>query len=63
MPGLKLTAVRGVKILGSAIPGDVVGIEASVTGRLGNLVQARGSVSVKGQFVLQAELTLSGEPQ
>jgi 3-hydroxyacyl-[acyl-carrier-protein] dehydratase len=63
MPGLKLTAVRGVKILGSAIPGDVVGIEASVVARLGNLVQARGTVSVKSQLVLQAELTLSGEPQ
>jgi 3-hydroxyacyl-[acyl-carrier-protein] dehydratase len=61
MSGLKLTALRGVKILGSAIPGDVVSIEARVTGRLGNLVQAQGSVKVKGQLVLQAELTLSGE--
>ena len=60
MPGLKLTAVRGVKILGSAIPGDVVRIEARVTGRLGNLVQAQGTVNVKGQLALQAELTLSG---
>lgn len=60
MPGLKLTAVRGVKILGSAIPGDVARIEARVTGRLGNLVQAQGTINVKGQLVLQAELTLSG---
>ena len=60
LPGLKLTAVRGVKILGSAIPGDAVRIEARVTGRLGNLVQAQGTVNVKGQLVLQAELTLSG---
>ena len=60
MPGLKLTAVRGVKILGSAVPGDVVSIDARVTGRLGNLVQAQGTVHVKGQLVLQTELTLSG---
>lgn len=60
MPGLKLAGVRGVKILGSAVPGDVMAIEARVTGRLGNLVQAQGTVQVKGQLVLQAELTLSG---
>ena len=61
MPGLKLTAIRGVKILGSARPGDVVRVEARVAGRLGNLVQAFASASVNGQTVLQAELTLSGE--
>lgn len=62
LAGLKLTAVRGVKILGSAVPGDSVLIAARVTGRLGNLVQAQGNVHVEGQLVLQAELTLSGGP-
>jgi 3-hydroxyacyl-[acyl-carrier-protein] dehydratase len=61
MPGLKLTAMRGVKILGSAKPGEVIRVEARVTGRLGNLVQAFATASVNGQLVLQAELTLSGE--
>jgi 3-hydroxyacyl-[acyl-carrier-protein] dehydratase len=61
MPGLKLTALRNVKILGTARPGEVIRLEARVTGRLGNLVQVQASASVAGQVVLQAELTLSGE--
>src|SRR5262245_17656976 len=40
LPGLKLTALRNVKILGAAKPGQVLSLEARVTGRLGNLVQA-----------------------
>jgi len=61
MPGLKLTAVRGAKILGAAKPGETLRIEARLTGRMGNLVQAQAAVSVAGRFLLQAELTLSGE--
>jgi 3-hydroxyacyl-[acyl-carrier-protein] dehydratase len=61
MPGLKLTALRGVKILGSAGPGQVVQLEARVTGRLGNLVQAQGSAAVEDRQILVADLTLSGE--
>jgi 3-hydroxyacyl-[acyl-carrier-protein] dehydratase len=61
MPGLKLTALRAVKILGAAKPGDVIRLEAQIAGRLGNLVQARASASVSGQPILQAEMTLSGE--
>ena len=61
LSGLKLTALRGVKILGTARPGEVIRLEARVTGRLGNLVQAQATASVAGQPVLQAELTLSGE--
>ncbi len=61
LPGLKLTALRGVKILGAARPGDVVQLEARVTGRLGNLIQAQARGVVAGNIVLMAELTLSGE--
>jgi 3-hydroxyacyl-[acyl-carrier-protein] dehydratase len=61
MAGLKLTALRGVKIPGSAKPGEAIRVEARVTGRLGNLVQASATASVNGRLVLQAELTLSGE--
>ena len=61
LPGLKLTALRNVKILGTAKPGEVVRLEARITGRLGNLIQAQATASVNGQTVLQAELTLSGE--
>jgi 3-hydroxyacyl-[acyl-carrier-protein] dehydratase len=61
MKSLKLTAMRAVKILGTARPGETVQLQAAVTGRLGNLVQARATASVNGVTVLQAELTLSGE--
>ncbi len=63
MPGLKLTAVRGAKILGTATPGQMVQIHAHITGRLGNLVQARATASVDGEVIMQAELTLSGETE
>ena len=61
MPGLKLTAVRGAKILGTARPGEVIRLEARVIGRLNNLVQARAMALVNGRLVLEAELTLSGD--
>ena len=60
MPGLKLTALRNVKILGSARPGETVRLEARITGRLGVLVQAEVSAFVSATKVLSAELTLSG---
>ncbi len=62
LPGLKLTAVRGAKIFGSAKPGQVIRLEAHITARMGNLVHARATASVHDSVVLQAELTLSGEP-
>ena len=61
MPGLKLTALRHVKIPGTARPGETIRLEARVTGRLGRLVQAQVSATVEGLTVLQADLTLSGE--
>jgi 3-hydroxyacyl-[acyl-carrier-protein] dehydratase len=61
LPHLKLTALRAVKILGAARPGDVIRLEANITGRLGNLIQARAGASVGGKTLLHAELTLSGE--
>jgi len=61
LPGLKLTALRAVKILGTAKPGEMIRLEARITGRLGNLVQAETTASVNGQLVMQGGLTLSGE--
>lgn len=61
MPGLKLTAMRGIKILGTARPGEMIQLEAEILQRLGNLIQARVSAGVNGQPVMQGELTLSGE--
>lgn len=60
LKNLKLTALRNVKILGTARPGEVIQVEAKIAGRLGNLVQAQASVRVAGNIVLTAELTLSG---
>ena len=63
LAGLKLTALRGAKILGTAKPGDLIRIEARVIARLGSLVQAQATATVDGKTVLRTELTLSGEPQ
>ncbi len=62
LAGLKLTALRGVKILGTARPGEVLRLEAQLTGRMGSLVQAHARGFVGDQLVLQADLTLSGAP-
>ena len=56
--GLKLTAMRGVKISGTARPGETVRFEAHILGRMGNLIQAQVSASVNGRQVMQGELTL-----
>lgn len=61
LPGLKLTALRSVKILGSAMPGNVLHLEARVSGRLGNLIQADVKASVDLQSMMVGQLTLSGE--
>jgi 3-hydroxyacyl-[acyl-carrier-protein] dehydratase len=60
LPGLKLTAMRGIKILGTAKPGEAIRLEARVLNRLGNLMQAQVSATVNGNTVMQGELTLSG---
>jgi 3-hydroxyacyl-[acyl-carrier-protein] dehydratase len=57
---LKLTALRNVKILGTAKPGGVIAIGANITGRLGNLIQAQATAKTGGEIILTAELTLSG---
>ena len=62
LPGLKLTAIRGAKILGTAKPGEIIRFEARLLGRMGNLVQAQATASINGRTVLQVELTLGGEP-
>lgn len=60
LAGLKLTAMRGVKILGTARPGEVVRLVAEITGRMGALVQARARGYLGDQLILEADLTLSG---
>lgn len=60
LPRLKLTALRGVKIFGSAKPGETLRIEATITGRLGLMVQATASAHVGDVKVMSAELVLIG---
>ena len=57
---LKLTGIRQVKINGSIRPGQTLTIETQISGRMGGLIQARGSVSSAGQVLLHGEVTLSG---
>ena len=59
-PRMKLSALRAVKILGSARPGDTLRIEATITGRLDSLIQAAVSGYVANAKVLSAELILAG---
>ncbi len=63
LQNLRLTALRGVKILGTARPGETIRIEAILAGRMAGLIQAQVKVSLGKTLVLSGELTLSGEPQ
>lgn len=60
LQGLRLTAVRGAKILGTARPGQTITLEARINARMPGLVQAGVIVSLSGHIILQTELTLSG---
>jgi 3-hydroxyacyl-[acyl-carrier-protein] dehydratase len=61
LSGLKLTALRTVKILGTARPGETILAHATILGRMGNLIQAEATAEVAGRRILEATLTLSGE--
>lgn len=63
LPGLKLTALRNIKILGSTKPGQVIRLEARITGRLGNLVQAEVTATLRDQILMQGSIALSGDAQ
>lgn len=60
MGDLRLTGVRAAKILGAAVPGEVLHIRAKVEGRLGGLVQIEGDVRVGDVILASARITLSG---
>ncbi len=57
---LRLTGIRAAKILGTACPGEEVRLMVEVVGRLGGLVQVRGTGWVEERMILQCEVTLSG---
>lgn len=60
MSDVRLTGVRAAKILGAAVPGDLLEIRAKVEGRLGGLAQIEGAVSISGTPLVTAKVTLSG---
>ena len=62
LAGLKLAGVRSIKVTGSARPGEMLRLEATLSGRLANVLQAAVTVRVNGQIVLRGELSLSGDP-
>lgn len=57
---LRLTAVRAAKILGAAVPGEILEISAKVEGRMEGLVQVEGQVMVAGRLLASAKIVLSG---
>lgn len=60
MADLRLTGVRAAKILGAAVPGEVLEIRVKVDGRLGGLVQVEGQVIGSNGVLSTAKVTLSG---
>lgn len=57
---LRLTAVRAAKITGTATPGELLELSVSLSGRLGPLIQAQGTVAAGGRALLTAQVVLSG---
>ena len=61
LSGLKLTALRNIKIVGSAKPRQVIRVEARITGRLDNLIQAEVRAYLQDQMLMQGTIALSGD--
>ena len=60
MADLRLSGVRAAKILGAAVPGNILEIRVKIEGRLGDLVQIEGEVRSGGAVLASAKVTLSG---
>jgi 3-hydroxyacyl-[acyl-carrier-protein] dehydratase len=58
---MRLTSVRNAKILGTAYPGDVLIVQATVEGRMGNLIQIAGTVSNGESKIAAATVMLGGK--
>lgn len=58
MRDMRLAAVKAAKIMGAAIPGELLEITATVEGRLGGLVQVRGEIFVGERLLAKAAVTL-----
>jgi 3-hydroxyacyl-[acyl-carrier-protein] dehydratase len=60
MSDLRLTGIRAAKILGAALPGELLEIRARVEGRMGGLAQVEGEVCGPHGILATAKVTLSG---
>ena len=60
MSDVRLTGIRAAKILGAAVPGNMLEIRAKIEGRLGGLVQIEGEVRNEHGILATARVTLSG---
>ncbi len=61
LAGLRLAAVRNVKILGSVGPGEELRIAVEVKGRLAALVLVEGEIRCGDRLVLKGAISLSGQ--
>jgi 3-hydroxyacyl-[acyl-carrier-protein] dehydratase len=57
---VRLTAMRNVKVMGTAVPSERLDISVRVAGRLGNLIQIEGEVTCDTRQLVIAQVTLSG---
>ena len=62
LPALRLAAIRNARLHGTVKPGQTVWLKATVTGRLGNLVQATTEARIAGELVLSADIVLGSPP-
>ena len=60
LAGLKLTALRNVKMFGTARLGQTIRIEAKIEARLANLINAHAMVYVDQKLLVSADITLAG---
>ena len=58
---MRLTSVKNAKIFGTAYPGDVLIVQATVEGRMGNLIQIAGTVSIGESKIAAATVMLGGK--
>lgn len=63
IPELRLAAIRGAKLLGTARPGEVVTLHARIVRRLDRFIVAQATATVRGSLVAQCELTLAGSQE
>lgn len=61
LKAVRLTAVRGMKWKGAALPGQTIVLKAKEVTRFGNFIQAKVTAKVEGTVIMQGEITLSGE--